>query len=153
MQTVEEKIKKLNSIGLTEYVGVIDIGIFLSSDANILYYLFPLIEKTVLEILKFKYDTDVEVINQGKYRTLNSLIEIPKNRRHFSETVIKDLCIYFEDDGLRNKLMHYTPELDELNIRISEILKIKELTLTLLLKLGKLVSKSKIEMPGQIELL
>lgn len=81
------------------------------------------------------------------------MIEIPKNRRHFSETVIKVLCIYFEDDGLRNKLMHYTPELDELNIRISEILKIKELTLTLLLKLGKLVEKSKIEMPGQIELL
>lgn len=153
MQTIEQEITKINDIGLSEYVGIIDINIFQSSDANSLYYFFPLIEKTVLEILKFKNDTDVEVINQGNYRTLYSLIVIPKNSKFFSKEVIRDLYFYFEEDGLRNKLMHYTPELDELKISLKEISKIKELSIALLVKLGKQVEKSKVTLPSKIELL
>lgn len=153
MQTISAKIEKLNCSGIEQYIGKIDERIFQSSDANVLYYLFPLIEKTVLEILKLHSNVDVEINEQGTYRTLNSLLEKSRNRKCFSKKILEKLHVYFDNAGLRNELMHYTPELDELKIGLNELNTVKDLSLFLLNQLSRLARKDQMRQPENTELL
>ena len=153
MQSNIERIRKLNREYLISYVGEIDEQVFQIDDANILYYLFPLIEKTVLEILKLYSFSDVEILRQGIYRTLFSLINQSKNRKHFTEALHQKLELYYSETGLRNTLMHYSPVLDELKIPIVELNNVRELSIQLLEKLNRKILSSEISVFEKIELL
>lgn len=153
MQKFSAQIRRINEGKLSRYIGIIDVKMFESRDANSLYYLFPLIERTVLEILKVKDESDVEVIRKGNYRTLYSLIEIPENKKHFSDKEIDELRYFFKDNGLRNKLMHYSSELEFLKVSPSEIARVKCISILLLEKLESLINDCMLISPKPVELL
>lgn len=81
---------------------------------DLILYAFPLIERLIIEILKFNSISDIEVSTQGTYKTLNSVIN--SNELHLSINDIQLLKELFKDDGVRNKLMHVSDEIVEIDI-------------------------------------
>ncbi|MGE5456348.1 MAG: hypothetical protein ACM3O4_04530 [Ignavibacteriales bacterium] len=129
--------KEMLNMYLTEEVkqniGNVDTEMFYNDKVDILYYFFPLIEKLVLEILKIYNYTDIECYEQGKYRTLYAIIQKDQNRVVFPAEVIDGLEHYYKDDGLRNLMMHYSENLPDLKIKVSELIKAKNLFCYLLI--------------------
>lgn len=91
---------------------------------EVLYYLFPLIEKTVVDYLKLEPEANIEIFEQGTYRTLNSIVQDPKNRELLGHKVAEKIVKYYDTNGLRNKFLHYSEDcpnnidksiLDEIN--------------------------------------
>ena len=56
-------------------IGQIDVDILYEEKVECLYYIFPLIERMVLEIFKLVPESDVEYIEQGIMKTPISIIE------------------------------------------------------------------------------
>ena len=73
-------------------IGKIDLDILNSQIVESLYYMFPLIERLVLEIYKLIPDADVEHYEQGIMKTLLSIIKnnemyvIPSQESNSSHT-------------------------------------------------------------------
>lgn len=149
--------KELLSMYLTEEIkhniGSVDTKMFYNEKVDIVYYFFPLIEKLVLEILKIYNYTDVECYEQGKYRTLYSIIQKEQNRIVFPPEVIDGLEHYYKDNGLRNLLMHYSDKLPDLKIKISELINIKNLFCYLLIIYKTALEKSENQSNIKIEYL
>ena len=77
---------------------------------DILLYLFPLIEKTFVEILKFNPFASVEVETQGNYRTMYALLNDPTSMIIFekaSSNLIGFLKDVYKEDGIRNQVLHH----------------------------------------------
>ena len=55
-------------------IGTINYDMLDSRSYLTLYYLFPLVEKLFVEVLKNYEDADIELYNQGTYRTIESAI-------------------------------------------------------------------------------
>lgn len=149
--------KELLSMYLTEEIkqniGSVDTEMFYNDKADILYYFFPLIEKLVLEILKIYNYTDVECYEQGKYRTLYSIIQKEQNKIIFPSEVIDGLEHYYKDNGLRNLMMHYSDKLPDLKIKINELINIKNLFCYLLIIYKIALEKSENQSNMKIEYL
>lgn len=120
-------------------IGKIDLNVLESRTEESLYYLFPLIERLVVEILKYKSDSNIEFYEQGTYRTLNSIFESEENKKYFDEDLINLIKKYYDEDGLRNKLLHYRGE-SSINITIIDLLATKVIV-TRLLRLYNLTLK------------
>lgn len=98
-------IKNEISDNITKIIGDIDIDILNSNEISAAYYIFPLIERLVLEIYKLLPLVDIEYYQQGTMRTILSMIE--KNDIHiFSEELNELLYKYYDNDGVRNILLH-----------------------------------------------
>lgn len=134
-------------------IGSLDTEMFYNDKVDILYYFFPLIEKLVLEILKIYNYTDVEFYEQGKYRTLYSIIQKEQNRIVFPPEVIDGLEEYYKDDGLRNLIMHYSDKLPDLKIKINELTNIKNLFCYLLIIYKTALEKAENQSNAKIEYL
>lgn len=90
---------------ITRTIGDIDIDILNSNEISAAYYIFPLIERLVLEIYKLLPLVDIEYYQQGTMRTILSMIE--KNDIHiFSEELNELLYKYYDEYGVRNILLH-----------------------------------------------
>lgn len=77
---------------------------------GILLYLFPLIEKTFVEILKFNPVASVEVETQGSYRTMYALLNDPTSMIIFKgapPNLIDFLKEVYKEDGIRNQILHH----------------------------------------------
>jgi len=98
---------------------------------DLILYAFPLLERLIIEILKFNSISDIEVSTQGTYRTLNSVIN--NNELHLSINDKKLLKELFKDDGVRNKLMHVSDEIIEIDIA-----KIEEMRVLIFVLIEKL---------------
>ena len=112
-------------------IGDVDIELFYISSPETLYYFFPLIEKTTIEILKMFTFTDIECYEQGKFKTMYSIICNDVNKDLFEKRVLDALKYYYCENGLRNLLMHYK-NVNELKIPDKEIEEIKDIFCILL---------------------
>lgn len=105
--------------------------LFESDNMAVLFYMFPLIERLVVEILDITSLVNVETKNQGTIRTINSMLQDKETEKIFGKELHDNLKKYFADDGLRNQLMHYVPETDKIGANVSEIKEIKAMALML----------------------
>lgn len=105
--------------------------LFESDNLAVLFYMFPLIERLVVEILDITSLVNVETKNQGTIRTINSMLQDKETEKIFGKELHDNLKKYFADDGLRNQLMHYVPETDKIGANVSEIEEIKAMALML----------------------
>ncbi len=117
-------------------IGDIDVNMIEDRTEKSLYYLFPLIERIIVEILKYKPDTDIEFSEQGTYRTLNSILSVNKNAKYFDNDLVVLIKEYYSENGLRNQMMHFRGQ-DNIEISFVDLLEIKVI-LTKLLKIYKL---------------
>ncbi len=115
------KIKYINIInGLQSdytrsHIGDIDISSIDRKDIRSLYYLFPLMERMVLEIYKSIPLSDVEQYKQGTMRTLNEIIN--KDLKNYLPSIVKEkLLDYYKQDGIRNTLLHVKDDSGMVNI-------------------------------------
>ena len=111
MEKVIENIEKNMTKKVIAKIGKIEIETIKNNlyYANILYYLFPLIEKTFLEIVKLNPYASPEVNKQGTYRTMQSIFDDKLTMNMFKdcdEEAIDLLISIYEKDGFRNKVMH-----------------------------------------------
>lgn len=129
-------------------IGDLDVIIFEEyneSNFYILYYLFPLIEKLVIEILKKQNEVDIEFYLQGIFRTPKAILNIEINKQYFEQNEIDNINEIFDENGIRNKILHYNPKNDGLEISQDFIIMTKRLSLSLIEKYcGLLYSEQKI---------
>lgn len=125
---------------MKDAIGQIDYEILDSNDFELLYYLFPLIEKMIIDILKYNVDSDIEIYTQGTYRTLDSVIAKDDNKKHFDDEIIYLLKKYYGKNGLRNKLFHYRG--DKIILQPFDIKIIKGLALRILKQYKRAINKS-----------
>lgn len=90
-----------------------DFLIVLRNDkAESLLYLFPLIERIIVEILSLEPNSDIEHYSQGTYRTMNEILN--KNKDILTELlgyeIYQSLCYLYIDNNnnksLRNQICH-----------------------------------------------
>ena len=87
-------------------IGQIDVEILHEEKVECLYYIFPLIEKMILEIFKLVPESDVEYIEQGIMKTPISIIENNDSSKVLPSYIIYIIKKYYKEDGPRNKLLH-----------------------------------------------
>lgn len=112
-------------------IGIIDSKELESRNVDSLYYIFPLIERLVVEILKYKPDSNIEFYEQGTYRTLNSILEVEENSKYFDVNLANLIKTYYKDNGLRNKILHFRGERD-ITLTIIDLLTTKVIVVKLL---------------------
>ena len=105
--------------------------LFESDNMAVLFYIFPLIERLVVEILDITSLVNVETKNQGTIRTINSMLQDKETEKIFGKELHDNLKKYFADDGLRNQLMHYNLKVNKISANISDIREIKEMAINL----------------------
>ena len=105
-------------------IGDMDANMIEDRTEKSLYYLFPLIERIVVEILKYKPDTDIEFSKQGTYRTLNSILSVDKNAKYFDKDLVALIKQYYSEDGLRNQMLHFRGQ-DNIEISFVDLLEMK----------------------------
>ncbi len=113
-------------------IGIIDLQVLESRTIDSLYYIFPLIERLVIEILKYKPDSNIEFYKQGKYRTLNSILEVEENHKYFDSNLVNLIKKYYEEDGLRNRIMHYKGDNNNISLTTIDLLSTKVIVVKLL---------------------
>ncbi|MFR5707833.1 DUF4209 domain-containing protein [Faecalitalea cylindroides] len=129
-----EKIKALFDGPIKEIVNNIDFPLFDEEDNLILYYLFPFIERLCIECLSLLGDVNVENKKQGKIRTLSSLLNIEDMSKLLEKDDIEFLKNMYGQEGLRNILLHYHPNCNEISIKLADIRKLKCITINLIEK-------------------
>ena len=97
------RIKQVENNDTEEKFGKIDINHINLHSLGSLYYLFPLIERIVIEIFDFIPEANIEVSNQGTYRTM---LEIIKDSTIFDVEINSLLLEYYSDNGVRNTIIH-----------------------------------------------
>lgn len=103
-------------------IGQIDIDILYKEKVECLYYIFPLIERMVLEIFKLVPESDVEYIEQGKMKTPISIIENNDSYNVLPSYIIDIIKKYYKEDGPRNKLFHIGIEEIKVDASFNELL-------------------------------
>ena len=98
-------IKNIENDNTKKLIGEIDTDAIENLSIESLYYVFPLIERIVVEIYKLLPLKDVEQYRQGYMRTVISILDKDDNTI-FPQQVIDSLNRYYGDTGLRNKLLH-----------------------------------------------
>ena len=112
-------------------IGKVDLIVLEDRTEESLYYLFPLIERLVVEILKYKPDSNIEFYEQGTYRTLNSILEVEENKKYFDKDLVILIKKYYEENGLRNKMLHFRGE-NNIKLTTIDLLATKVITIKLL---------------------
>lgn len=133
MISYKDIIKNNMNDTIENRIGKVDLIVFDKKSIDILFYLFPLIEKTVLEFLKLYNYTDVEHYQQGKYRTLYSLICNDGNSKLIPNHILSRLKMYYNDLGIRNRLLHYNKDYINIEIKLYWINDIRNLFCDLLI--------------------
>lgn len=103
-------------------IGQIDIDLLYEKKVECLYYIFPLIERMILEIFKLVPESDVEYIEQGIMKTPISIIENNDSYSVLPSYIIDIIKKYYKEDGPRNKLFHMGKEEISLNVSFDELL-------------------------------
>lgn len=102
-------------------IGKIDKEIISAQIVESLYYIFPLIERIVLEIYKLIPDADVEHYEQGIMKTLLSIINSNNSINIIPKNTIDILNKYYGDGGLRNQLLHANKDVIDIKVSFNEL--------------------------------
>ena len=97
------RIKQIENNDIEEKFGKIDINHINLHSLGSLYYLFPLIERIVIEIFDFIPEANIEVSDQGTYKTMSEII---KDNTIFDVEINSLLIEYYSDNGVRNTIIH-----------------------------------------------
>ena len=108
-----------------------NIDLFDIDDISVFLYLFPLIERLIVEILDISTLVNIECKEQGKIRTVNSLIQQDETRVILGNDLIEKISKYFNESGIRNKMMHYNPNENTIKSTLEDINEVKEIAICL----------------------
>jgi len=72
-----------------------------------LYYLLPLIERLVVEILEPIKNSEIEINSQGRYRTLNGILSNNKDKliNILGNNTFNKIEEIFKENGIRNRVL------------------------------------------------
>lgn len=119
---VLEKIKSssLEQILLPKYYETFD-------DDNIesLYYIIPLIERLIIEYCDLTPNIIVENKEKDAFKTVGGLLEDNIISQEFGDELTENILFIFKEDGIRNKLMHYSEDYLEIKLKRDELHMIK----------------------------
>lgn len=127
----KQEVEKYYLPEMVNTIGKVDLIVLEDRTEESLYYLFPLIERLVVEILKYKPDSNIEFYEQGTYRTLNSILEVEENKKYFDKDLVILIKKYYEENGLRNKMLHFRGE-NNIKLTTIDLLATKVITIKLL---------------------
>lgn len=102
--------KKIDSI-----LGELDIETIYRDELESLYYIFPLMEKIVVTLAS---NYDIECYQQGTIRTVNSIMK--NNNEIFDTETTQLINKYFDENGLRNTILHPTKKHD-VTVQMKEV--------------------------------
>jgi len=130
--TYIDMIKAIEDESTERIVGKIKTELLNIKAAENLYYIFPLIERMVLEIYKLVPGANIEQYEKRTMKTINSILNQNEELDVIPIELSKIIQNYYKDDGLRNKLFHVTPgkqvsfqiNIDEINYIIMHLLSI-----------------------------
>lgn len=108
-----------------------NIDLFDIDDISVFLYLFPLIERLIVEILDISTLVNIECKEQGKIRTVNSLIQQDETRVILGNDLIRKISKYFNESGIRNKMMHYNPNENTIKSTLEDINEVKKIAICL----------------------
>ncbi len=131
-------IKGIEDATTEKIIGKIKTELLNIKTVENLYYVFPLIERMVLEIYRLVPGANIEQFDKKTMKTINSILEHNKNLEIIPTEIAKIIQKYFKDDGIRNKLFHVSLERQfKFKINIKEINYIIMQLLFILKKLNK----------------
>ena len=108
-----ELIKSLENSQTIELIGEINIESLKNMDVDDLLYIFPLIERVIVEIYKLVPGAIIENNEQGIMKTITQIIKDNESKSIFKiPKELKELIFkyYNDDNSLRNLLFHATDE-------------------------------------------
>lgn len=114
-------IKGIENEKTKELIGKIDCDTLFETNGDNLLYIFPLIERMVLEIYKLNPESNVEDFKQGIMKTTNSIFESNNELEMLPDNLIELIKSYFEEDGIRNKIFHVNYDSSDLLINYNEL--------------------------------
>ena len=114
-------IKGIENEKTKELIGKIDCDSLLETNGDNLLYMFPLIERMVLEIYKLNPESNIEDFKQGIMKTTNSIFESNIELELLPDNLIGLIKSYFEEDGTRNKIFHVNYDSSNLLINYREL--------------------------------
>lgn len=115
-------IKCLENDETKKLIGKIDTEFLKEEKIEVLYYMFPLIERMIIEIFKLVPESDVEYLEQGIMKTPISIVENNESYKVLPEYIIKIIKKYYEPDGVRNKLFHVGKNKISVNVSFKELI-------------------------------
>lgn len=120
-----ELIKENENQNTISAIGKIDFKTLEKMDINDLLYIFPLIERMVIEVYKLIPGAIVEVNSQGTIKTITQVIKDNETIgiKKISEKIRKIVFFYYDDiNSLRNILFHPKKEAITIQYNKNEIL-------------------------------
>ena len=151
MYISQDDFKSIYCGPVKELLKEIDYTIFNSDNVYSLLYLFPLIERLIIETLGLSFDMKVEIDEQGKIRTINSVLETEECKKIFDANALDALLYYFDSQGLRNKIMHFDPMITSVECKNSDIFRIQQIALYLMVTYNEEYQKYNFEQTPDIE--
>ena len=127
-------IKAIENEKTIKLVGKIDVDILSEYKIENLYYVFPLIERMILELFKLFPNSDVEHYEQGTMKTMISLLEKNDHLEIIPLDVKELIKRYYADECPRNTLFHIKEEEPKLIISFEELNYLIMILLSLLKK-------------------
>lgn len=100
----KNRIKSMENEETQLLFGKIDVDHICKCSLASLYYLFPLIERIIIEIFNMIPESNVEVLNQGTYKSVNEILDC--NENVLDEWATLQLKEYYANDGARNTIFH-----------------------------------------------
>ncbi len=136
-----ELIKENENQNTISAIGKIDFKSLEKMDINDLLYIFPLIERMVIEVYKLIPGAIVEVNSQGTIKTITQIIKDNEaiGIKKISEEVRKIVFFYYDDiNSLRNILFHPKKETITIQYNKNDILFVIQSLLKTLNDMSKL---------------
>lgn len=127
-----EFFNRKHSKELERIISENNITLFDDQNATVLLYMFPLIERLVVEILDLSSIVNIESKEQGTIKTVNSLIQQEITKEILGNQLIEKITKYFKEDGIRNKMMHFDPDNNEIKCHFSDIQEVKQIAIELI---------------------
>lgn len=99
-------------------------------EVEVLYYLFPLLERLLVEIISFSNLINIEHQDQGSIRTINSILIMDEMYSYLPMKELTFLREMYKSEGLRNFMSHYE-ENGTFEVAIADINEIKRIIIIL----------------------
>lgn len=138
-----EIIEKWYFEELDRLIGKENIKLFDEENIMVLLYMFPLIERLIIEILDISTIVNVESKEQGTIKTINSLLQQDIVKKILGDGLFEKISKYFNEDGIRNKMMHFDPHSNEVVCNLYDIQEVKKIAIDLIRLYTKKINEGK----------